>query len=248
VPVHRTYTPELLASGRHRYENTPEPVASIAADFGIQPYSLRRLAKNKGWVRYQFAPRDLPVARRLLAQAEALESEALKSEALEADRASAEASAQPPEGADNRSAIDRIEQAVRAEIAAIEASRARLKNLPRRPYEAERTARTLSTLTDTLQKINRLRCGGRDARDDDLPENIDELRRELARRIHAFVESHEAAQETARQTGQAVWWKEGKRNVAPPADDAGPEPPPAVQPDERKAPRPEPIYPRVRFL
>ena len=70
VPIHRTYTPELLANGRRRYEETPEEVAAIAADFRIVPGSLRRLAGLLGWVRFNMAPRQLPVASRLLAKAE----------------------------------------------------------------------------------------------------------------------------------------------------------------------------------
>jgi len=87
--------------------------------------------------------------------------------------------------------IDRFEKAVREELASVEATRARLKGLPRRPREAETTARTLSSLTETLQKLQRLRCAvpfsGSD--DDDMPADIDEFRKELARRIDAFVAS-----------------------------------------------------------
>ena len=77
MPIHRTYTPELLANGRRRYEETPEEVSAIAADFRIVPGSLRRLAGLLGWVRFNMAPRQLPVASRLLAKAEELERRTL---------------------------------------------------------------------------------------------------------------------------------------------------------------------------
>jgi hypothetical protein len=76
LPAHRTYTPELLANGRRRFEHTDESVTSIAADFGIHHYSLIRLAKREGWVRHARPQRTLPRAARLLAQAEALGAQA----------------------------------------------------------------------------------------------------------------------------------------------------------------------------
>ena len=60
------------------------------------------------------------------------------------------------------------------------------------PIDAERMARTLSTLTQTLQTLQRLNAGemARNADDDDdMPRDIDEFRHELARRIDAFVAS-----------------------------------------------------------
>jgi hypothetical protein len=92
-------------------------------------------------------------------------------------------------------AITRIEQLVLAEITAEEAVRARLGTAPRAAAEAERGARTLSVLTQTLQNLQRLRAAHRDAPhygsadDDDMPADLDEFRRDLARRIDAFVTS-----------------------------------------------------------
>ena len=70
--------------------------------------------------------------------------------------------------------------------------RARLKREPQNPVDAERTARTLSSLTETLQKLQRLQCTLPETElkdDDDVPADIDEFRNELARRIDAFVDS-----------------------------------------------------------
>lgn len=89
-------------------------------------------------------------------------------------------------------AIARIERLVEKELDAEEAVRAQLGPLPRNPADAERTARTLSTLTQTLHALQRLRSGlGFQSHDDDddIPRDIDEFRRELARRIDAFVAS-----------------------------------------------------------
>src|SRR5262245_9433425 len=88
--------------------------------------------------------------------------------------------------------IVRLHRAVLEELQVVEAMRARLKRKPQNPADAERTARTLSSLTETLQKLQRLQCALPETElkdDDDMPADIDEFRRELARRIRAFVES-----------------------------------------------------------
>jgi hypothetical protein len=89
-------------------------------------------------------------------------------------------------------AIERIERLVERELDAEEAARTTLGLLPRAPADAERCARTLATLTQTLHALARLRGGlapDQGLPDDDMPRDIDEFRRELARRICAFVES-----------------------------------------------------------
>jgi len=61
--------------------------------------------------------------------------------------------------------------------------------------EAERMARTIATLTETLHRLQPMRCGtpenktDGDPLDDDMPDDIDEFRINLARRIEAFVAS-----------------------------------------------------------
>jgi hypothetical protein len=188
VPVQRTYTPELLANGRYRYEQTAEQVATIAADFGIHPGSLRRLGQRLGWVRYDMAPRALPAAARLMAEAARIET-----------------LSRPPDGETPAAAtediagfdvtvIARLERQVMEELATVEAMRAQLKGLPRRPRDAETTARTLTALTDTLQKLQRLRCAVPQTgpnHDDisDMPADLDAFREALAQRIEKFLAS-----------------------------------------------------------
>jgi len=86
--------------------------------------------------------------------------------------------------------VARLRRAVLNELTVVESLRERLKNEPQSRVAAERTARTLSTLTDTLQKLQRLQCAvPANGPDYDIPADIDEFRRDLARRIDAFVAS-----------------------------------------------------------
>src|SRR5439155_27380913 len=59
------------------------------------------------------------------------------------------------------------------------------------PRELERAARALAALTRTLRELNGLlsqcQAPAADADDDEPPEDIDEFRRVLAQRIHAFI-------------------------------------------------------------
>ena len=87
--------------------------------------------------------------------------------------------------------VARLYRAVLEELAAVEALRAQLRREPQSRHGAERTARTLSSLTETLQKLQRLQCAVPQpgSHDDDVPADIDEFRTELARRIETFVAS-----------------------------------------------------------
>jgi hypothetical protein len=198
------YTPEFIAHIRHRYEDTDEPLVKIAADCGMTERTLHRIREREGWSpRSERPARDLPPATRALKEATDLLAERIPiagegksppspapSPPLASPAEGAETIESPPGAA---AAMERIERLVEKELAAEEAMRARLGPLPRPPGEAERAARTLATLTQTLHTLQRLRCGvsassGLDD-DDDMPRDIDEFRRDLARRIDAFVAS-----------------------------------------------------------
>jgi hypothetical protein len=75
-----------------------------------------------------------------------------------------------------------------------------MKTLPLPPLDAERTARTLASLTETIHKLRCIRCGTPENKtddeqpDDDMPADIDAFRDALARRIEAFMESRTDAE------------------------------------------------------
>ncbi len=217
-----SYTPELIAHIRHRYENTDDTLAKIAEDCCVSERAINRLRDREKWPRRSDRPvRDLPPAMRQLEELTAelaargpmpargsgdwpptpdpspplprVEPGVAAGGEQEKRAASLREATLPLSGGANSSTIDRIEQLVEKALAAEEAVRAQLGPLPRPRREAERAARTLAVLTQTLHALQRLRCGlspNTRANDyDDMPRDVDEFRRNLARRIDAFVAS-----------------------------------------------------------
>lgn len=210
------YTAKLLAAIKHAYEETDRPVDLIATDFDVSSRNIQRLVVTEHWqsrrVR-KHRPRDVPVALELLAQAQALAACSQETPPTRS-RCSASASSleenggqrpltpSPPlaalaEGGEPKepaaptlSAADLLEARLRQEIEALGHDDGARRGF--RIADAERRARTLATLTQTLQTLQRLRDGtaaGPEAYDDDLPVDADAFRDELARRIDAFIKS-----------------------------------------------------------
>jgi len=213
------YTPELVAYVRDRYENSNDTLAKIAADSGVSERGINRMREREGWrKRTDQRLRDLPQAARLLSEATALLTERGETGAAHAPAPGTNVGTEEPPtpnpsppfarchdagcvnlpamrtGEVESTAIHRLERLVEKELDAEEAVRAQLGPLPRNPADAERAARTLSTLTQTLHALQRLRSGlSPDIDDDDDgPRDIDEFRCDLARRIRAFVASRTA--------------------------------------------------------
>ena len=210
MAVAKTFTPELIANGRRRYEQTDESVASIATDFAVVERTFNKYVHRWGWTpRKQRPAHDLSPLNRLLEQAKdvpAVRSDDVAATpgpandsvpeqdlpALESSPQALAASAPGTADADRSSMIERLWCAVEAELAAVERMRAQLGTQPQSPAEAERTARTLESIVRTLKEVDRLRsaeAATTDDDDDDLPRDLDEFRRVLAQRIEAFVAS-----------------------------------------------------------
>ncbi len=183
-----TYTPELLAQARHDFEHTERSKESIAFDLGVARSTLSNMAVREKWKRHVPPPRGLPPAVHLRREAEMLEASVAVPPPENISPATTNGQGAMPAIGDT---VERLYRAVRDELTAVESLRARLKNEPQGTQDAERTARTLSSLTETLQKLQRLKCAAPNtgSQDDDLPADIDEFRTELARRIEAFVAS-----------------------------------------------------------
>ncbi|HZP70717.1 MAG TPA: hypothetical protein VFB29_12305 [Pseudolabrys sp.] len=184
------FSPELEAHGRHLFEETDATLAYIASELGIHKTTVSAVAERLGWKRYVPPPRDISPATRILLEAEAFERrrENVQAGAEQGIAAQPDVVGNDPAPAD---LVPRLQRAVLNELAVVESLRNRLKNDPQTPVEAERTARTLSTLTETLQKLQRMQCAlpENTLADDDMPADINAFRLDLARRIDAFVAS-----------------------------------------------------------
>ncbi|MDC7787588.1 hypothetical protein PQJ75_24420 [Rhodoplanes sp. TEM] len=154
----------MLRSLRCCVEQTDASPHAIAKAHGLPPSTVRDLIRREGWRR---PGEPAPEAEDPAATA------------------SAAAEAEPP--AVPEDLVERLERAVAREIAVLEASR---RVPPRRAGSAadtERVVRSLERLTDTLAKVRRMREPAASDPDDDLPRDIDEFRRVLARRIEQIV-------------------------------------------------------------
>jgi hypothetical protein len=178
-----SYTAEVVASARHDYENTDKTLARIALDHEVSERTINRWRDRDGWMRRSDRVHELPVAMRALQEVTTLLTVRDPPSREQPEQAEAPSAV---------SAIERVERLVAQELAAEEAARSRLGSLARTPADAERCARTLSTLTQTLHALARLRGGlapDPETKHDAMPHDIDDFRNELARRIHAFVQS-----------------------------------------------------------
>ena len=204
-------TPEALAYARQRYANTDQPARTIAHDVGISRDKLYKIIRAEGWqLRKDRPPRGLSEAVKLdleateaenklaeasqaeASQAEASQAEASQAEASQAEACQAEHGAANPDSPPNLDSVAaRLEAAVEKQLREVEGLRGASTPRGKRSAEAERVARTLATLTETLFKVRRLRQpgGSQITDDDDLPADIEGFRRALAHRIEAFVKS-----------------------------------------------------------
>jgi len=167
MPTTARFTSEALENMRHRYVETDEPLMRIGSDFGISDKTVLRIAKRENWPMRASRLRDLPLHVKL---------------SIEAENA-ARAEIQSSSESETLELAARLERAVERELAVAERT---LSDDP------DRRARTLASLTATLAKIRTLRVSEapkRTPEDDDVPEDTNEFRIELARRIDAFVAS-----------------------------------------------------------
>jgi len=193
------YTPELEESVLHDYVHTDKPIRQIAADHGIDERDVTRIRHAHGVPARGARVRALPAAMRPLLEA----TRQLKAAAPPDDRplaacpAAAVTATQGAPPFSDASVIERIERLIERELAAEESTRAALGSLARSPTEAERCARIVASMTRSLHQLMRLRVGLAPEQtpqdDDDMPEDIDDFRNELARRIHAFVDARTGA-------------------------------------------------------
>ena len=191
----RDVTPELLGHIQYSYEETDEPVRSIADNTGVRERRIYELAAEHNWRRRRARPPlDLPPEVRLSLDVDTAVRQA-EAEAEAVDAGSDRATVAP---SDSPSIAERLERQLERNLTRLE--RMRETQWPQSAADAERTTRVLERLTQALLKVRQLRKPETDKadtpdtnmahRDDfEIPGDIDEFRRALARRIEAFVRS-----------------------------------------------------------
>lgn len=179
-PSPMIFTDELLADARRRYEQTAEAKSAIASDLGIAPSTFDNLATRLGWKRFTPPARGLDAAAKLAAKAQAFAKAVAPTESSHDDVPM-----------DTAALIVWLRREIQAQIGIVKQLREQERAEPLTDEAAIRLSRILGSLADALIKLDRHtgRASGAANEADDLPENIDEFRNELARRIRAFIAS-----------------------------------------------------------
>lgn len=197
--------PELLAEARRLYEQTLAPVGDIAQMVGLSRSNFYERVREGGW-RSRRAKPTFSLARAVCASVR-VEAGVAPPELPRAEPAAAEAFDLPQQ----RIAVARrLMTTVGREMDAIE--RILQTITPADQLEAEHGARTLASLSRTLRDIAALnRPDDETPRDDTantndpVPGDIDEFRRELARRITGLLEAERGDEsESAGEAGPAL--------------------------------------------
>jgi hypothetical protein len=189
APRRREFAPDLVAEARRLYEQTLTPVLDIAAMMGISGTTLNHRINDWGWKRRDYQSNLM----------RALRADEVAAESVRPPASGPPAETEVPEPtapADRVAVAARIQTAVERTIDGVERV---LRVLgPANQIEAERTARTLANTARTLREIaafnqSQEMTPPHEADHDPVPQDIDEFREALAKRIEAFVASRRAA-------------------------------------------------------
>ena len=173
--------PELVIEGKRLYEQTLTPVKEIAAMMGVSRWTLESRIREWEWKRrrHPTGPVDLLRAVRGAAVA-AVTAPGLPEATI------------VPVTPERRAALAaRIMDVVERQMDAIERVLATVQ--PNDPGEGERGMRMLASITQTLREIAALNKPDEvtpdEADADAIPDDMDELRYELARRLSALIDA-----------------------------------------------------------
>jgi hypothetical protein len=205
-------TPEVWAQIRHDYEHTGKPLAHICAEHDVTIPTVRYRMKRWQWRRRKpLIPRQgPPPSAAMPLQTAAACAQPSPTPTLPLSGGGSGPTPAPPGAGEKTVAIvPQLQSAAARLMPAIELSIARLASGALNSHEVETTGRALGTLMRTLRELNALLVQHKaplQPDDDPVPENIDDFRYELARRIRGFIEARK------------------KERDAQPGPAAGPEP------------------------
>lgn len=190
APPRKQIAPDIVAEAKRLYEQTITPTYDIAAMMGISRSTFNNRVSDWGWTRRGVNNPAVDIARVVRGSAV---TTLTANAAIDAAADITRLEAAPPM---QRAALAaRIQGIVEREMDAVERVLGRLG--PADQAEAERSARTLASVARTLREIAALIKPDQvtppdDADDDPVPRDIDELRHELARRIHTIIDAQRA--------------------------------------------------------
>ncbi len=223
------YTEDFLATARHGYENTDQPMRELARELGIGVTTLSTLAEKHGWAKRSLRQRGLSPAMQLLAEAQALAASRsldnpIRHPEARAQRASkgdgpdewqtdgphpsrlAPLGLAPQDDGETAAPPDlliKLEQILAQLIAAQQLA-------PANGIHSPQGARNLTMLIQAMRALKGMRGPAptdtgptENDDDDDMPRDIDEFRRDLARRIDAFVASRTGDEDGVAGSGVA---------------------------------------------
>jgi hypothetical protein len=192
--------PERIAEAKQLYEMTQTPVATIAGLVGVSRRTLTRRIIDWRWVPRR-APR-IETDRALVAAPPA----PLAVAAGEAAPAAPPANASADEAELRRANAVHIQHTVATSLAAIDHILA--KAGPADESGIERSARTLAAVARALQEMSAMTKPKDetpqdefDDEDDLLPRDIDDIRAELASRLHALIDAETGCNGADRDAG-----------------------------------------------
>jgi hypothetical protein len=190
MPPRKHVAPELMAECKILYEDTMATTDEIGARMGLSRSAFYLRVKEWGWQRRRYSSDLMSAATPILPDVPA---ETAQRDAQTGDAANTTERGAVPE---TRAEIyARACKAVGKQIDIIERVQATL--LPAHALQSERSVRVLSILNKALLEITEMsepeESVPDDTDDDPIPQDIDEFRRELARRIRGLVDAERAA-------------------------------------------------------
>lgn len=193
MALKKQIAPELLAEAKRLYEQTLAPVDDIAGMLGLSRSNFYRRVREGNWRGRRASLGTFQFARALSGRAVV----AMTAEPAEQPRADIAAPGDPVSPQQRMALALRMQQVVEREMDAVERVLDAIR--PDDQGEAERSARTLASVSRTLREIKALNSPEdetppNDADDDSLPRDIDEFREALARRIEAFIDARQGSE------------------------------------------------------
>jgi hypothetical protein len=188
MPAKKHVAPELIAEGKYLYEETLTPTDEIGARMGLSRSAFYLRVKEWNWQRRRYS---CGVAGDAMKAIVPVESAAPAAEHAVASGGSGPAVADTAVAEPRAALYARVYRAAQTQVDKIELVQKTLQ--PTQAAQSERTVRILATLNKALLEIAAMTKPDKgappdEADDDAVPRDIDEFRRELARRLKALVD------------------------------------------------------------